>query len=129
MIQNSLDLRVQFKQLVREMRPRMRRLMTSLRAAKHRFETFSKPLARTCFVFLRIFELMVRVASAGDGNTKVGAEPRLMWIGETVRHIVCRAMTAGAADEAAHPLRFFDNERYAVTKTHEVLLVFFKSDQ
>ena len=31
---------------------------------------------------------------------------------------------ADAADEASHPLRYFDNEEYDVTMVHEMLLLF-----
>ena len=68
MIQNSLDLQTRFREAVRRLHPRLKRPTANLRAAKHRFETFSKPLARTCSTFLAIVDVMNYTAIHGKSR-------------------------------------------------------------
>ena len=75
-IQNSPDVQWKFKEYVKRFKPESKRLLKNLRAAKHRFETFQKPLARTIFLFLPIFALMCWIATSGVGHFKKNAMTR-----------------------------------------------------
>eukprot|EP00959_Pyramimonas_sp_CCMP1952_P398455 8348896-Pyramimonas_sp.AAC.1 len=77
MIQCSLDLQVRFKDAVKKMHPQMRTPMSNLCAAKHRFETFAKPLGRSCYVFTAIVDVMIDVAGKPNGGSK-DTDPRQM---------------------------------------------------
>ena len=125
MIQNSPDLQVRFKEYVRKYRPELKQPVGNLRAAKHRFETFQKPLGRTIYLFLPVFALMGWVASAGDGKFKKNAKEWLKWLGATVVPVVLCGMMADAADEANLPLRFIDSEKSDANEVHTTFLSFF----
>ena len=122
MLQNSLDLQCHFKRYVRHYKPELRRPMANLRAAKHRFETFQKPLGRSILLFRPVFALMCHVSNCADGKPKANAKAWLRWL--TVVRVVLCAMMADAADEANLPLRYVDNEEYDSTAVHTVLLTF-----
>jgi hypothetical protein len=62
MIQHSPDLRAELKRICRMRMPSNSREQGNLRAAKHRFESFQKPLGRTIRLYDCIHELMVNLA-------------------------------------------------------------------
>ena len=128
MIQNSLDLQTRFREAVRRLHPRLKRPTANLRAAKHRFETFSKPLARTCSTFLAIVDVMNYTAIHGKSrkgfDSKAAAKQWIRWVTRCPGNILCSAMLADAADEASEPLRYFDSEGFDITIMHEMLSKF-----
>ena len=62
MVQNSPDLKRMLAEAMPDAEQIIGKRATNLRAAKHRFESFSKPLARSILWIERIVPLMARVS-------------------------------------------------------------------
>eukprot|EP00959_Pyramimonas_sp_CCMP1952_P252475 5275216-Pyramimonas_sp.AAC.1 len=109
MIQHSEDLRSELRTIMREKDPRCREA-GNLRAAKHRFESFQKPLGRTVRLFPSILKLLVRVAVSRSDFQGKRAKEFLEWIAASPKHLLMTGMMADAADEAIILTRFCDSE-------------------
>ena len=124
MIQASPLMQAELRRCIKKLKPNMKTLMSNMRAAKHRFETFQKPLGRQIFLLLPIFMLMLIVANTWRTTAGPRAENWLIFIGETVCNLILCAMMADAADEASSPLRFFDTENYDTNLIHQKLTLY-----
>ncbi len=109
MVQHSPDLRNMLKAICAERRPHDK-LLASLRAAKHRFESFQKPLGRSIRLFDCLHILMVDIANCRRDKQGDRAMEWLAWVTATPRHLLLAAMLADAADEASALTRFSDVE-------------------
>ena len=99
-IQHSEDLRSAFRLLL-DTRER------NLRAAKHRFESYQRPLGRT----VRFFPIMIKLMSrVWNERRDARARDWLAFIAETPQHALQLAMLADAADEGMALTRFCDKE-------------------
>ena len=114
MIQRSEDIKSQFLLILEAHDPSNK--TQNLRAAKHRFESFQKPLGRTIRLFLPIHELMVRLAVRGRETLAKRAKTWLTSISEQPSRLVMAAMLADAADEAMALTRFCDSEGMDVSE-------------
>ena len=109
MVHHSPDLRAELRRICHERRGNT--LETgNLRAAKHRFESYQKPLGRSIRLFDSIHQLMVQLAVGTNNVQKKRARQWLEWIAETPRHILLAGMMADAADEASALTRYADSE-------------------
>ncbi len=109
MVQHSPDFRNMLKRIVSEHQTETR-AMSSLRAAKHRFESFAKPLSRTIRLFHCLHILMVDIANTRTDNQGDRAMKWIEWVSATPRRILLGAMLADASDEALQLTRFADVE-------------------
>ncbi len=109
-LQHSSDLRAEFKRICREHRPLLTE-QTNLRAAKHRFEMFQKPLGRTIRLFDCIHKFAVWLVNNRNDDRGRRAKRWLAWVAATPRRVLLAAMLADAADEASAMIRFCDTEQ------------------
>ena len=106
MVQRSTHLRDWF----RDMLPDGTRAR-NLKAAKHRFESFQRPLGRSIRHFRVLHALMVRLATdRQDDSAGQRAKDWLTWVAQTPRLPMPAAMLADAADEGMAITRYCDNE-------------------
>lgn len=124
MLHHSVELRERFANICREFRPQDRRGITNLRAAKHRFESFQKPLSRSIRLFNCLHTLMVNVGVERSDAQGARARAWLEWVSESPRHMLTAAMLADAADEASALLRFCDNESMDVAMLSDQITLF-----
>jgi len=110
MIQQSEELRSQFRLILEHHPATSKAKIRNLRAAKHRFESLQRPLARSVRLFRPIIEVMVRLANERHDEPAQRARTWLRFIAETPRHAVMLAMLADAADEGMSLTRFCDSE-------------------
>ena len=73
MIQNSQEFRQWFKQHVARERRRWIYDCANLRAAKHRFESFTKPLQRICLHMRALLATLVQIANTRDDESSRSA--------------------------------------------------------
>lgn len=123
MLHHSHDLRCMFKEICSELQPNQRAL-TNLRAAKHRFESFQKPLGRTVRLFSCVHSLMVKVAIGRNDAQGGRARGWLEWL--SARNVLMAAMLADAADEASALLRFCDDEQMDSAKLNSHIYTFLR---
>ena len=107
-IQNSPDVRSIFRLILAEgtvnsVKPRER----NLRAAKHRFESYQRPLGRTVRLFPQIVRLMAQLYHTRRDRR---CQNWLEFVSESPRHTMQLAMLADAADEGMALTRFCDKE-------------------
>lgn len=81
----------------------------NLRAAKHRFESFSKPMARICLYLPAVLQTMHDIAARRDTQS-VGKWAKEWLELACPKDFVLLAMLADAADESMALVRFTDNE-------------------
>ena len=115
MLRHSQELRDIFAGICNNMGPNNQTQVTNLRAAKHRFESYQRPLGRTIRLLPCIHSLMLQVAVERADTSGATAREWLEWLAATPRHILLAAMMADAADECMLLLRFCDNEAMDVT--------------
>ena len=85
--------------------------VSNLRAAKHRFESYSKPLARFCLYVEAVIHVALRiVAERGSDSAAQHAKAFLTYINN--ERLVQLAMMADAADEALKLIRECDKEEW-----------------
>ena len=86
---------------------------SNIRAAKHRFETFSKPTGRMVIHLKAIFATAFKLVSARPDETYVK-----QWLSSvTAEDLLQLAMCADAADEAMLLVRAFDSESMDIAET------------
>ena len=116
MIQNSLDIRRVFSRFVRTSRNKIvSSACTNMKAAKHRFESFAKPLGRTCIHL----HATIRTAlwMVGRGSTADRAKAWLQWL-DTEKCLMA-AMLADASDQSLALTRLMDNEQVDPASIHK----------
>jgi len=120
MVQCSPDLRAQLASVaVRRSSEGHKHLSMNLRAAKHRFESYSKPLGRSIRWLPRLVKLMAKVSHTRTGTPKQRATAWLKWL--SPRRVLLAAMAADAADEAMLVTRVFDKEQFDVARVSTML--------
>ena len=108
MIQNSTHLRREFQKFVAEgVDQPLRRAASNFRAAMHRFESFQKPLGRSCLYFRASIQTMLHCSRRADMSGK-RARDWLLWINE--ERLMSAAMLSDASDEAIVLTRLLDQE-------------------
>ena len=108
MIQNSFEFRRWFKKNLEAESQRRVSDFANLRAAKHRFESVTKPLQRSCFHCRSLLRTMVQIANFRSGEFGENAATFLRSV--SAFDLVTLAMCADAADEMLLLIRFHDNE-------------------
>ena len=86
----------------------------NLRAAKHRFESYQRPLGRTIRLFRPLVLFAARLANERRDHAGKSARDWLDFIAESPIHILQTAMLADAADEGMSLTRFCDLENMDV---------------
>ena len=120
MIQRSEDMRSAFNGILKIRLPCAK--VKNLRAAKHRFESFQKPLGRSIRLFRPIHSLMVQVATRGRTEVRKKAKAWLAWL--SPGKIIQCAMLADAADEGMALTRYCDREDMAVAEMPTQVMTF-----
>ena len=108
MIQNSFEFRRWFKKNVEVESQRRVSDFANLRAAKHRFESVTKPLQRTCFHCRSLLRTMIQIANFRSDEFGNNAATFLRSV--SAFDLVTLAMCADAADEMLLLIRFHDDE-------------------
>jgi len=108
-ISNSKEFRSWFERNVQAMSSHIAGKVKNLRAAKHRFETFSKPLARLVLFLPAFLKTAQEIASKRDDKPEGRAAAA--WLSAlTPANLVLLAMLADAGDEGLGLIRAADNE-------------------
>ena len=99
LIQESLEVRRIFNGSV-ETNPStvITTAVTNMRAAAHRFESYQKPLGRTCLHLHNCIRTAMTVAAHGPGDAKPRARAWLAWL--DTEKCLQAAMLADATDQA-----------------------------
>ena len=111
LIQHSLDIRRVFANYVKTCTHTcVNTTVTNMRAAKHRFESFAKPLGRSVLHLHACIRTALYVASRGSSSDKPATRARdwLRWL--DTEKCVMVAMLADAADESLALTRLLDAE-------------------
>ena len=94
--------------------------VSNLRAAKHRFESYSKPLARFCLYVEAVIHVALRiVAERGSDSATQHAKAFLTYINN--ERLVQLAMMADAADEALKLIRECDKEEWDTARMADLV--------
>lgn len=107
-IQHSVEFQRCFKEHVVQNNVGMKTAVHNLRAAKHRFESFQRPLGRCCLYLGALIRTALHVARLRNDKQGTRAHGFLSWL--TAERCVAAAMLADAADEAMVLTRFLDSE-------------------
>lgn len=86
----------------------------NMRAAKHRFESFSMPLNRMVRHFVSVVRLAIKVAHERTDKFGDACAEFLAWISN--KRALLLGMLADAGDESLCLTRFFDNEQMDVAE-------------
>ena len=111
LVQNSVEIKRVFIKFTKEDNHKVlsRQVMHNFRAAGHRFESFQKPLGRTCLHIHSVIRTALYLAHhrAGDDPGKY-AKAWLAWI--TTERCLLLAMMSDASDECMQLTRAMDSE-------------------
>ena len=113
-IANSLDINNAFKAYAQEARA-LKNVCSQLRAAPHRFDSYAKPMGRTCVYLKPMVQTMIANAARSDLSGKA-AKAWLEFLDE--ERCVQAAMLADAADESLLLTRIFDSEHVDTATVH-----------
>jgi hypothetical protein len=109
MVQNSLDMRRVFSDFVKSSTSKIvKSAVTNMRAACHRFESFQKPLGRTCIHMHACIRTALHVASRAQPDVANRAKAWLRWL--DTEKCLTLSMMADVADEAMSLTRLLDTE-------------------
>lgn len=126
LISNSQEFSSWFARNVSHMGESVAGKVRNLRAAKHRFETFSKPLARL-ILFLPAF-LVTAQEIAGKRDDKPEGKAAAAWLAAlTPANLVLLAMLADAGDEGLGLIRAADNEAVDIADMQEHVTNFLRN--
>ena len=93
-----------------------------MQAAKHRFQSFARPLGRMVRLIRQIIRLMERLARPGqnrDRKCKAAVFPRNV----SAKGLLCCACLADISDECMAIVRFTDDEQFDSSQlSHELTL-------
>ena len=108
LINDSMELKRVFGDYCRSSESQVHSAISCFRAAGHRFESYAKPLGRTCLFFHACIRTACHlVRSRSDASAKK-AKQWLSWISE--EHVLQAAMLADAADSSLAFTRTLDTE-------------------
>jgi len=124
MIQCSQDLRVMFGDLVVNaavsLAQRLR--IKNLQAAKHRFQSFARPLGRMVRLIRQIIRLMERLARPGQNRDRK-CKAAVFLRNVSAKDLLCCACLADISDECMAIVRFTDHEQFDSSQlSHELTL-------
>ena len=109
MVQCSLEIRRVFSNFVKSSRSKIvKSAVTNMRAACHRFESFQKPLGRTCIHMHACIRTALHVASRAQPEVALRAKAWLRWL--DTEKCLTLSMMADIADEAMSLTRLLDTE-------------------
>lgn len=114
LIQHSAELQTWFAELCTQHDPNGNMETHNLRAAKHRFESFSMPLNRICRHFHALLSVAIKAAHMRTDKAGTGCAEFLQWV--TTPSALLLGMMADAGDEALCLTRFFDKETVDVAE-------------
>ena len=86
----------------------LRRAVGNFRAAAHRFESYSKPLGRTCLFIHACVRTALRIMRTRSDASSKKAREWLLWV--TEERALLAAMLADAADSSIRLTRLMDSE-------------------
>ena len=116
--QNSHDIRRIFAKCVKASKTNIvQTACTNMRAAKHRFESFAKPLGRTCLHLHATIQTALQLTD--KPNTAERAKEWLKWL--NTERCVMAAMLADASDQSLAITRVMDSENVDPARMHKVL--------
>ena len=101
----------------------LKTVVHQLRAAPHRFDSYTKPLGRTCIYIKPLIQTMLHNSKRTDDSGKVSKE-WLQWIDE--ERCIQAAMLADAADESLVLTRLMDSEDVDPAALHRELQHYIK---
>lgn len=108
-IQHSIELQRVFTGFVKTSEHRLcDAVVHNLRAAKHRFESFQKPLGRTCLHLPAVVNTALHCYATRTDKFSVRAGKWLQWL--STEKCLMAAMLADAADQSMMLTRVLDNE-------------------
>lgn len=113
----SPELRRRFTGIIRDRYPKMR--ITNLRAAKHRYESYQKPLARACRLLHGFMAFVIQLVHQPTSEPQRYALKFLTWITD-LKYLIC-GMMADAADELSQLVRFLDTETVETEKLNSYI--------
>ena len=96
--------------------------LRNMSAAKHRFDSYRKPLGRCCMDIPALWTFCTRVAATCQPKQQERARQLLRWF--RPHHAIWAAMAADASDEAGLVTHFLDSETADPTKLPCVLANF-----
>ena len=108
LINNSIEIKRIFAEHCRTSETTLASVLSSFRAAGHRFESHARPLGRTCLFFHACVKTALHITKTRtDGSAKT-ANQWLLWISE--ERVLQAAMLADAADSSLALTRSLDSE-------------------
>lgn len=108
LINNSMELKRVFANFARSSESPVHSAISSFRSAGHRFESYAKPLGRTCLFFHACVRTACHLVRARTDASAQKARAWLVWISE--EHLLQAAMLADAADSSLALTRALDTE-------------------
>eukprot|EP00438_Fugacium_kawagutii_P035753 Skav229347 [mRNA] locus=scaffold2596:465700:472220:+ [translate_table: standard] len=108
LINNSMELKRVFSNFARSSESPVHSAISSFRSAGHRFESYAKPLGRTCLFFHACVRTACHLVRARTDISAQKARAWLAWISE--ENLVQAAMLADAADSSLALTRALDTE-------------------
>eukprot|EP00959_Pyramimonas_sp_CCMP1952_P358719 7511179-Pyramimonas_sp.AAC.2 len=111
MVHNSVHLRQMFNMYVKQhSNGVVNSACTNMRAAKHRFESFQKPIGRTCLHLHACIRTALHIwLHSNNPDAKDRAKKWLLWI--NCERCLMAAMMADASDQAMALTRSMDTEK------------------
>ena len=109
LIQNSINIRNVFGGYVKRSTTKVTRTACSnMRAAAHRFESYQKPMGRTCLHLYPCIRTALHIYNCGTKDAKDRAKQWLLWL-DTEKCLML-AMMADASDQGMALTRLLDDE-------------------
>lgn len=127
LINNSMELKRVFTNFSRSSESPVHSLISSFRSAGHRFESYAKPLGRTCLFYHACLRTACHLARSRTDVASQKAKAWLAWISE--EHLLQAAMLADAADSSLALTRSLDTENIDPAVLRNELVLYQKEIQ
>ena len=124
LIHNSPLVRSWFNAAVRQSSPRTR--ICNVGAAKHRPESYRRPLGRGLIHIIAVFDTAVKCVTMRPANDPAHRKAFTWLTDVSDERILQLAMMCDAADECFGPLRFVDNPTQSIAELNSVLATFLR---
>ena len=122
-IENSHLFKAWFKMSQPHAKVKIDASVANLRAAKHRFESYIKPLARLV-LFVEAFTATAIRIVAERGNEPAAQDAKTFLCQVTSERLLQAAMMADAADEAGHLIRSCESEDWDIARMSLIIDTF-----
>jgi len=122
-IENSHLFKAWFKSSQPHAKVKIDATVHNLRAAKHRFESYIKPLARLVLFIEAVTATAIRIV-AERGNEPAAQDAKTFLCQVTSERLLQAAMMADAADEAGHLIRSCESEDWDVARMSFIIDTF-----